>query len=74
MGSSPVFDGVHVGHLFSFQCCIFALFIIVLCHVCPMFLVSLDCLVVIAPSVFANVYLSLSNQIITLMPQMKTNV
>jgi hypothetical protein len=45
-----------------------------LCHVCPMFLVSLDCLVVIAPSVFANVYLSLSNQIITLMPQMKTNV
>jgi hypothetical protein len=25
VGSSPVFDGVHIGHLFSFQCCIFAL-------------------------------------------------
>ena len=36
---------------------LFVLFVFVLCHVCPMLLVSLDCPFLIAPSVFSNVYL-----------------
>ena len=38
-------------------CCIFVLFVFVLCLVYPMLLVSLDCLFLITPSVFSNVYL-----------------
>ena len=34
------------------------LFVCVLCLVCPVLPVSLDCLILIAPSVFSNVYLS----------------
>jgi len=38
-------------------CCVFVLFVFILCLVYPMLLVSLDCLFFIAPSVFSNVYL-----------------
>jgi hypothetical protein len=37
MGSPPVFGGVHVDHLFSFMCCVFIVFVFVLCLVYPMF-------------------------------------
>ena len=36
---------VHVAHVFSFLCCVFVLlFVFVLCLVCPMLSVSLNCL------------------------------
>ena len=38
-------------------CCVFGLFVFVLCLVFPMLSVSLDCLFWIAPSVFSNAYL-----------------
>ena len=40
---------------FVMLCC--ALFVLVLCLVCPMLPVSLECQFVIAPSIFSNVYL-----------------
>ena len=53
-----VFVGVRVVHIFSFLCCVVFLF------VClrpvsryPMLPVSLDCLFLIAPSVFTYIYL-----------------
>jgi len=42
------FGGVRVAHLVSFLCCVFCF--VCLCPV-PMFLVSLDCPFVIAPSI-----------------------
>ena len=47
--------GVRVAHLFSFS--VFCLLVFVLCLVCPMLPVSLDCPFLITPSVFSNVYL-----------------
>jgi hypothetical protein len=38
-------------------CCVFVSFVFVLCLVYPMLPVSLDCLFLITPSVFSNVYL-----------------
>ena len=45
--------GIHVAHLFNFMCCVvfFVLYVCVLCLVCLMFAVSLDCLLLIEPSV-----------------------
>ena len=41
---APVFVGVCVAHLFSYLCCVFCiLFVFVLCLVCPMLPMSLDC-------------------------------
>jgi hypothetical protein len=59
LGSPMVFGGVSVAHLelFSSLCCVFVLFVFVLCLVCPMLPVSLDCPFLIAPSIFSNVYL-----------------
>jgi hypothetical protein len=37
-------------------CCIFVLFVFVLCLVCPMLPISLDCPFLIAPLVFSNIY------------------
>jgi hypothetical protein len=37
-------------------CCVFALFVFVLCLVSPMLPVSLDCPFLIAPSGFSSVY------------------
>jgi hypothetical protein len=41
--SPLVFGGIRVAHLFSFLCCVFDLFVFVLCLVYPMLSVSLDC-------------------------------
>jgi len=60
-GSTWVFGGVRVAHPFSFLCCVFVLFVFVLCPVYPMLPVSLDCPFLIAPSVFSNVYLQTSS-------------
>ena len=53
-------DGVRVVHRFSFLCCccffVFC-FVFVLCVVCPVFPVSLDCPFLIAASVFSSVHL-----------------
>jgi hypothetical protein len=38
-------------------CCVFGLFVVVLCLVYPMLSVSLDCPFVITPLVFSNVFL-----------------
>jgi hypothetical protein len=74
MGSLLFFFGeVSVAHLFNFLCCVFALFIFVLCLVYTMLPVSLDCPVLIAPSVFSNVYLCSSyNNINTYRPKNQT--
>jgi hypothetical protein len=57
-GFTPGFDGVRVAHLFNFLSCVMSFFF-VLCLVCPMLLVSLDCLFLIAPSVFSDVHLKI---------------
>ena len=48
LGSTQVFGGFHVFHLFSFLCCVVlcfcVLFVFVLCLVCQMLPMSLDCL------------------------------
>ena len=41
--SPPVFSGVRVAHRFSFLCCVFVLFVFVLCLVYPLLPVFLDC-------------------------------
>jgi hypothetical protein len=52
----PVFGGVRVAHLFCFLCCVFyVLLVVIVCFVCPMLSVSVDCL-----SVFSNVYIDFS--------------
>ena len=55
----PVFGGVRVAHLFSYLCCIVfcILFGFVLCLVYPVLPDSLDCPLLIAPSVFSNIHL-----------------
>ena len=53
--SPYVFGGVRVARLCSFQGCVFALFVFVVCLVYPMLPVSMDCPFLIAPSVFSNV-------------------
>ena len=56
----PEFGGVRVGHLFSFLRGVVFLglvFFCVLCHVRPMFPVSLECSFFTVPSVFSNVYI-----------------
>ena len=53
-GFNLVLSGVRVDHLLEFLCCFFLLFIFVLCLVYPMLSVSLDCLFLIAPSVFSD--------------------
>ena len=55
--SHRCFGEVHVAHYFGFLCCVFVMFVLVLCLVCPMLPVSLGCPFLIAPSVFNNVYL-----------------
>ena len=49
-----------VAHLFSFLCCVVlsfcVLFVFVLCLVCPLLPVSLDCPFSITPSIFSNGY------------------
>ena len=67
-GFTPGFWCGRVAHIFSFRFCdvvffVFCLqhrvsltFVLVLCSVCPMFPVSLDCPFLIARSVFSNVY------------------
>ena len=62
--SQPVFGQVSATYLFSFLCCVLLVgfflwffFAIVLCLVYPMLQVYLDCLFLISPSVFSNVYL-----------------
>ena len=42
---------------FCLLCCSFALIVVLLCVVCPMLLVSLDCILLIATSVFCIVFL-----------------
>ena len=42
-------------------CCVFGLFVVVLCLVYPMLPVSLDCPFVITPSVFSNIYFILTS-------------
>jgi hypothetical protein len=44
MRSLSVFGVIRVAHLFSFLCCVFVLSVFVLCLMCPMLSVSLDCL------------------------------
>ena len=43
--SPPIFARISVAHLFSFLCCavLYALFVFILCLVCPMLPMSLDC-------------------------------
>ena len=53
MCSPPVFGGVSVAHIFSFMRCVFV-FVLYLAY--PMWPDSLDCLFLIAPSIFSNVY------------------
>ena len=58
--SAPVFGGIRVALLLSFLCCVmffYVLFVFVLCLVCQMLPMSLDCLFLIAPLVFFDVYL-----------------
>jgi hypothetical protein len=52
------FGGIRVAHLLSFcvVLCRFVLFVFVLCLMCPVLPVSLDCPFLIAPSVFSNVH------------------
>jgi len=57
LGSPTVFGGVGVAHLISFLCCVFVLFVVVLCRLYLMLPVPLDSPFLIAPSVLANVYL-----------------
>ena len=45
-----------VARLFRFMCCVFVLFVFVLCLLCPILSVSLDFLLLIAPSVFYYVH------------------
>jgi hypothetical protein len=68
----PVLCGVHIAHLFSFLCCVFVLFVFILCLVYPMLPVSRDCLHPVScvpnvasfsglsilnyPSIFSNIY------------------
>ena len=59
-GLTTGFGGVHIAHLYSFLwfvvlCFCFVLFIFVLCFVCTMSPVSLDCPFLIAPLVFINI-------------------
>jgi len=54
MGSPPVFRVVRVAHLFCFLCCVVLFFVFVCLRSVP---VSLDCLFLIIPSVFSNIYL-----------------
>jgi hypothetical protein len=49
----PIFGGVRI----VFWCWGFVLFVFVLCLVCPMLPVSLDCSFLMTPLVFSNVYL-----------------
>ena len=60
LGSLDGLGGVRVAHDFSFLCCVFALFVFVLCILCPMLPVSQDCPFLITPSVFYDVYFRLS--------------
>jgi hypothetical protein len=58
VGLPSVFGGIRVAHLLSFcvVLCRFVLFVFVLCLMCPLLPVSLDCPFLIAPSVFSNVH------------------
>ena len=49
LGSPPVYGGVYVPHLFSVSSCV--LFLLFVCQRFPV-----DCLYLIVPSVFSNVY------------------
>ena len=48
--------GIRVAHIFSFLCCVFVLFVLVLY---PMLQVFLNCLFWTSPSVSSNIYLHL---------------
>ena len=56
LDTPPVFGGVHVVHLFRFLCCVLLLFVFILCLMCPVLTVSLDCPFFIAPSGFSDIY------------------
>jgi hypothetical protein len=58
VGSPSVFGGIRVAHLLSFcvVLCLFVLLVFVLCLLCPVLPVSVDCPFLIAPSVFSNVH------------------
>jgi hypothetical protein len=60
LGSLHVLGRVRVAHDFSLLCCVFALFVYVLCIVCPMLAVSQDCPFLITSSVFYDVYFLLN--------------
>ena len=55
-----------VAHLFNFLCNVFAFFIFVLCYVSLVLPVSLDFPILIAPSVFSNVYLLFRRFLLTM--------
>jgi hypothetical protein len=50
---TPNFGGVRVAHICFLFLCV-CVFIYALCLLCPMLPVPLDCLFLIAPSVFSN--------------------
>jgi hypothetical protein len=47
---------VGFAYIRSFLCCVENLFVFVLCLVCPMFPVSLECPLLVASLIFSNVY------------------
>ena len=49
------FCGVRVAHLFCVVLCLRVLFVFILCLVCPVLPMSLECSFLVAPSVFSNV-------------------
>jgi hypothetical protein len=55
-------------------CCVFVLFVFVLCLVYPMFPVSLDCPFLIAPSVFSNVYFTLLRNLFSNYLYLRSNI
>jgi len=64
LGAPPVFDSVRVAHLFVFCDVFLFLVLFVSCLMCLMLPVSLDCPVLISPSVFSNIYLCRSRRLL----------
>ena len=57
LGSPSICGGVRFANRLSFLCCIFVLFVFVMCLVYAMLSVSLDCPFFIAPSVFSRSFI-----------------
>ena len=68
MGSPHGFCCVGVAHLFVMLRCIFLLFVFMMCLVCTMLPVSLDCPFFIDPSVSSNIYIQLHSKHMSLEP------